>query len=197
MVLLQQHHSSFVVTTDGGSIASSITGATTTRTLGNHASHITLHQDTVVLASTSSKPPIPIAIHSPMAHITLQTGTSNEEKDCPNLHCVFDTGASLSTANFHFMEAVVCQYPHILKWVYMPANYASIVLFVIVTSSNDEPIMVELLVGFETHLPYLTKNRSETSLLVATGPDVDVNLILGLPFIKATGTIGNFVGRNA
>jgi len=42
-------------------------------------------------------------------------------------------------------------------------------------------------------LAYLTKDGSETSLLVAAGPDVAVNLILGLPFIKATGMIGDFV----
>ena len=75
----------------------------------------------------------------------------------------------------------------------MPAEYAAIVLSGIVTSSNNEPITTELPVGFEIHLPYLTKDGSETSLLVAAGPDVAVNLILGLPFIKATGMIGDFV----
>jgi len=128
-----------------------------------------------------------------MAHITLATGSPNEEKDCPNLRCVFDTGAALSTANLHFMEAVVRQFPHILKRIYMPVEYAAIVLSGIVTSPNNKPVTTELPVGFEIHLPYLTKDGSETSLLVAAGPDVAVNLILGLPFIKATGMIGDFV----
>jgi hypothetical protein len=91
------------------------------------------------------------------------------------------------------MEAVVCQYPHILKWIYLPAEYASIVLLGIVTSANDKPITSELSVGFEVHLPYLTKDGSETSLLIAAGPDVAVNQILCLPFIKAMGMTGNFV----
>ena len=91
------------------------------------------------------------------------------------------------------MEAVVCQFPHILKQIYMPAEYAAIVLSGIVTSSNDEPITTELPVGLEIHLPYLTKDGSETSLLVAASLDVAVDLILGLPFIKATGMIGDFV----
>jgi hypothetical protein len=99
----------------------------------------------------------------------------------------------LLTANLHFMEAVVCQYPHILKWLYLPVDYASIVLSGIVTSSNDVPIMTELPVGFDIHLPYVTKDGSETSLLITAGPDDAVNLVLGLPFIKATGMIGNFV----
>jgi hypothetical protein len=128
-----------------------------------------------------------------MAHITLWRGASNKEKDCPNLCCVFDTGAALSTANFHFMEAVVRQHPHILKRIYLPAEYASIVLLGIVTSANDKPITTELSVRFEVHLPYLTKDGSETSLLVAVGPDVAMNLSLGLPIIKAAGMIGNFV----
>ena len=192
-VLLQQCHTGSVVTTDGGSVASLITGATTTRSPGKCVSHITLHQDVIVLAGSSSLPPIPVVIHSPMAHITLQTGTAHDEKDCPNLQCVFDTGVALSMANFHFMEAVVCQFPHILKRIYMSAEYAAIVLSGIVTSSNDESITTELPVGFEIHLPYLTKDGSETSLLVAAGPNVAVNLILGLSFIKATGMIGNFV----
>jgi hypothetical protein len=55
------------------------------------------------------------------------------------------------------------------------------------------PITTELPVGFEIHLNYLTKDGSDTSLLVAAGPDVAVNLILGLPFIKATGLICDFV----
>jgi hypothetical protein len=91
------------------------------------------------------------------------------------------------------MEAIICQYPHIQKRVYLPADYAAIVLSGIVTSSDDSPITTELPVGFEIHLNYLTKDGSDTSLLVAAGPDVAVNLILGLPFIKATGLICGFI----
>jgi hypothetical protein len=94
------------------------------------------------------------------------------------------------------MEVVVHQFPHILKQIYMPAEYTAIVLSGIVTSSNDEPIMTELPVGFEIHLPYLTKDGSKTSLLIAASPDVAVNLILGLPCIKATGMIGDFVNND-
>ena len=100
---------------------------------------------------------------------------------------MLDSGASLSTANFYYMEAVVRQYPLILKAIYLPEDYTSIVLsgIVIVTSSDVAPITTELSVGFEVH--------HETSLLVAAGPNVAVNLILGLPFIKATGMIADFV----
>jgi hypothetical protein len=55
-----------------------------------------------------------------MAHVALQTGLSNEERDRPALKCVFDSGAALSTATFYFMEAVIRQYPHIMKKIYRP-----------------------------------------------------------------------------
>jgi hypothetical protein len=54
---------------------------------------------------------------------------------------------------------------------------------------------MELSVGFEIFLSYLTKDGNETSFLVAAGPNVAVNLILGLPFIKATGIIADFVNN--
>ena len=128
-----------------------------------------------------------------MPHLTLQTGTRNKEKDCPELHCMLDTITSLSTAIFHYMEAVVRQSPQILKASYLLEDYAAIILSGIVTSSVAVPITIELLVGFEIHLPYVTKDRNDTSLLVAAGPDVAVNLILGLPFNKATGMIVDFI----
>jgi hypothetical protein len=157
--------------------------------------NVILHQDVVILSTQSSKPQIPIAIHSPMPHLSLQTGTSKEEKDCPALRCMFDTGTSLNTANFHYMEAVVRQYPHILKAIYLPNDYAAIILSGIVTSLTEAPITTELSVGFELHLPYVTKDRNKTSLLIAAGPDVAVYLIPGLSFIKAAGMISNFINN--
>jgi len=185
-VLAAQHYASLhkVVPGSTSSAASTLTGSTSPGLI--RRGNVTLHQDVVILSTQSSKPQIPIAIHSPMPHLIMQTGTSKEEKD-------YDTGASLSTANFHYMEAVVRQYPQILKAIYLPEDYAAIILSGIVTSSAAAPITSELSVGFELHLPYITKDGNDTSLLVAAGPDVAVNLILGLPFIKATGMIIDFI----
>ena len=192
-VLGAQHFASLhkVVSGSTSTAASTLTGSTGPGLI--RRGNFTLHQDVVILSTQSSKPQIPIAVHSPMPHLILQTGTSKEEKDCPGLRCMLDTGASLSTANFHYMEAVVRQYPQILKAMYLPEDYAAIILSGIVTSSTAAPITTELPVGFEIHLPYVTKDGNDTSLLVAAGPDVAVNLILGLPFIKATGMIIDFI----
>ena len=91
------------------------------------------------------------------------------------------------------MEAVVRQYPHILKAIYLPDDYAANTFPGIVTTPTEAPITTELSVGFEIHLPYVTKDGNDTSLLVAAGPNVAVNLILGLPFIKAMGMIADFI----
>ncbi len=80
-----------------------------------------------------------------------------------------------------------------MKAIYLLEDYAVIILSGIVTSSAAAPITTELSVGFKIHLPYVTKDGNDTSLLVAAGPDVAVDLILGLPFIKATGMIVDFI----
>ncbi len=194
-ILAAQHHASLNKVAPGSvsSAASTLTGASSPGII-RHGS-VTLHQDVVILSTQSSKPQILIAIHSPMPHLTLQTGTSTEEKDCPALRCMLNTGTSLSTANFHYMEVVVRQYPQILKAIYLPDDYAAIILSGIVAFPTEAPITTKLLVGFKLHLPYVTKDGNDTSLLVAAGPDVAVNLILGLPFIKATGMIIDFINN--
>ncbi len=47
----------------------------------------------------------------------------------------------------------------------------------------------KLMVGFQFHLPYLTKEGDPTSILIATGIHMTVNMIVGLPFIQATHAI--------
>jgi hypothetical protein len=194
-ILLQHWAKASGATIDATSISvsSSITGATGSVGTGVKRGSITLHQDMVVLASDSTKPPIPITMHSPMARLTLQTGTSPEDKDCLGLKCVFDLGAALITTNFHFMEAVIWQFPHILKKIYLPEDFAAIVLSGIVSIPDLMSVTTELTAGFNIHLPYSTKDGNTTSLLVATGPDVAVNIILGLPFITAMGMVADFV----
>ncbi len=56
---------------------------------------------------------------------------------------------------------------------------------------------MDLTVGFQFHLPYLTCNGQATSILIATGPHVTVNTIVGLPFIQATCMIINLANNVA
>ncbi len=175
VILQQQQLLMSVIMLDTTSVASSLTSPTRGST-ALKCNNIVFHQDAVVLAKEPSKPPIPITIHSPMAHVTLQTGCCDKMRDCPGLRCIFDSGAVLNTANYHFTEAVIRQYPHIVKQIYLPDDYTTIVLYGIVSSNKaDGPITTELSMGFELHLPYHTKDGSNTSLIVAAGLDVAVN----------------------
>jgi hypothetical protein len=75
-------------------------------------------------------------------------------------------------------------FPHCFAKLIMPANYAPIVLLGIV-QANITAVTTELKVGFQFHLPYRTSGGDSSSLLVATGPNVSVNTIIGLPFITS------------
>jgi hypothetical protein len=76
---------------------------------------------------------------------------------CSTLHARFRRLFEKCQLPLH-MEAVIKQYPLFLKAIYLPDNYAAIVLLGIVTSPKEAPITMELSVGFEVHLPYLTKD---------------------------------------
>ena len=69
--------------------------------------------------------------------------------------------------------------------VHSPKDYPPITLSGIVQQGGSS-VTTDLTVGFQFHLPYLTREGTPTSLVVATGPDVTVNAILGLPFITQT-----------
>jgi hypothetical protein len=56
-------------------------------------------------------------------------------------------------------------------------------------ATGGKSITTELSVGFQFHLPYLTRDGSQTSLLIATRLHVTVNIIVGLLFIQATQVI--------
>ncbi len=140
----------------------------------------------VVLSSASpTRDILPTPIVSNFPHIHLQFGTELGCANCPVIHCVVDTAAELSTGNFHFVAAVAKQYPHCVAKLFVPKDYNPVVLSGIV-QRGGESITTELRVGFQFHLPYLTKEGNNTSILIATGPHVTVNTIIGLPFIQAT-----------
>jgi hypothetical protein len=114
----------------------------------------------------------------------LQLGSNLDCPNCPVVHCVVNTAAALSTGNFHFVAAVAKHYPHCLAKLYVPWDYNPMVLSGIV-QRGDELITTKLTVGFQFHLPYLTKEGNPSSILIVTGPHVTVNIIVGLPFIQA------------
>ncbi len=133
---------------------------------------------------------LPVPIVSNFPHIRLQLGATLDCPDCPILRCVVDTAAALTTENFHFVAALAKKYHHCITKLYAPEDYNPIVLSGII-QHGGESVTMDLTVGFQFHLPYLTRDGQATSILIATGPHVTVNTIIGLPLVQATRMIIN------
>ena len=154
---------------------------------------VVLVADVVVLAAGSPlKRTMPISIQSNLPHIILQFGTNLNSPNCPSIHCAVDSCAALTTGNFHFFALVAKRYLHCVSKIYTPDDYAPIVLSGIV-SSDAASITTDLEVGFFFHLPYWTREGDTALLMVATGPNVLVNTIIDLLFMKAMSMIMDLV----
>ena len=152
---------------------------------------------TVLAAGPTLKPMMPIAIHSNLPHIVMQFGPTLDCPNSPSIRCAVDSCAALSTGNFHYFASLAKRFPHCVARVFAPQDYAPIVLSGVVQSHQHEAVTTELEVGFQFHLPYKTSDGEESSLLIATGPHVSVNTILGLPFMQGTGMILDLVDNLA
>jgi hypothetical protein len=106
----------------------------------------------------------------------------------PVLSCVIDTEATLTTGNFHFVSAIAKKFPYCLAKLYIPNDYTPIILSGIVQRGR-ESVITKQTVGFQFHLSYFTRMGQHTSICIATGPHITVNMIVGLPFIQATGMV--------
>jgi hypothetical protein len=147
-----------------------------------------------VIVGSPLKCAMPILIQSNLPHIVLQFGADLDCPNCPLICCAVDLCAALTTGNFHFFALVAKLFPHCVARIFTPKDYAPIVLSGIVLS-NKALITTKLEVGFLFLLPYQTRDGNSASLMVMTGPNVLVNTILGLPFMKATGMILDLVNE--
>ena len=144
-----------------------------------------------VVLSNSSKDTLPVPIHTSLPHIRLQLGASDSDADAPQLSCVVDTAAALTTGNSHFLFKVAKTFPGCVSAVYTSENYNPIQLSGVV-QRNGAAVTAELSVAFVFHLPYFTTDGQPAQLMVAAGPHVTVNLILGMPFISAAKMVLDF-----
>jgi hypothetical protein len=112
--------------------------------------------------------------------------------NAPVIQCMVDTGTALNTRNYSFIAAIAKRYLHCIAKVFLPEDHSPIILSGVIDDEN-QAITTKLSVAFEFHLPYPTHNGQSTSISIATGPQVSVNSIIGLPFITGTGMIINTV----
>ena len=126
---------------------------------------------------------MPVSIQSNLPHIVMKFGLNPDCPNCPSIRCAIDSCAALTTGNFHFFALLVMQFPHIVTKIFAPQDYAPIILSGM-DQSNQEAVTTNLEVGFQFHLPYKTKEGDDSSLIIATGPNVSINTINGLPFMQ-------------
>ena len=170
---------------DDSSVASSVTTHTNASRRASQSPLILIVSVDVFNAQTPQLSVIPVPIQTLFPHVNLQLGPTVGCANCPMLRCVIDTAAALTTGNFHFFAKVAKSFPHCVAKIYTPKDYSPILLSGIV-QRGGESVTTELNVAFLFHLPYETTDGNKCSLLVATGPHVTVNAILGLPFIQST-----------
>jgi hypothetical protein len=145
----------------------------------------------VSVLTTQTSPTCPIltvGIQELLPHISLQHGTTSEDPDAPMIRCMFDTGAALNTRNYSFYATVAKWYLHCVAKVFLPKDCSPIILLGVI-DDDAQAITTDLSVAFQFHLPYLTFDGSTTFIIIATGPQVSVNAVIGLPFIKVTSMI--------
>jgi hypothetical protein len=128
---------------------------------------------------------MPVSIQSNLPHIVMKFGLDPDCPNCPSIRCAIDSCAALTAGNFHFFALLVMQFPHIVTKIFAPQDYAPIILSGM-DQSNQEAVTTNLEVGFQFHLPYKTKEGDDSSLIIATGPNVSINTINGLPFMQGT-----------
>jgi len=178
-----------VLMTSATSSQSSTTSAITTSTSGSTPpvggpTVFMISVPATVLQSPARRT-LPVQIQAAFPHITLQLGSVLGCSNSPAIRCVIDTAEALSTGNLLFFAAIAKAYPHTVAAVHRETDYSPITLSGIV-QQGGESVSTELTVGFQFHLPYLTREGHPTHLSVACGPNVTVNTILGLPFIQQT-----------
>jgi hypothetical protein len=158
---------------------------------GNGKPLILIADVQVLSSATPGKDILPAQIVSNLPHILLKLGTSIDNPDCPSVRCLVDTGAALTTGNFHYVATTAKHFSQCVTKVYGPDDYNLIALSGIIQRGAGKSVATKLTVGFQFHLPYLTHEGQATSILIATDPQVAVNVIVGLPFIQATKMIIN------
>jgi hypothetical protein len=178
-------HKAVLAIQSNNSTASSITASTSLSMPSPAIFVIQVPDATVLNTAAPVRRILPVPIQPSFPHIILQLGQALGCLKCPAIHCIVDTAAALNTGNLHFFAAIAKAFPHTIAAIFSAADHNPIILSGIVQQGGAS-ITTNLTVAFQFHMPCLTGEGHPTTLLVAYGPNVTVNTILGLPFIQAT-----------
>jgi hypothetical protein len=142
--------------------------------------------NTIVLAAFGNLPPLPIQIYPSLPHLELKLGTAESDFQ-PSISAIIDSGSCLCTGNWDYVMGITKAYPQLVKSITLSKNrYAPIALSGVVSDdetahaySTDLPCVVEF------HMTYVTIGGAPTSLKIAIGKEVDVNVLIGMSFMTA------------
>jgi hypothetical protein len=146
----------------------------------------------VFCLASATKEILPVVpINTALPHILLQLGASDMKGDAPTLSCTVDSAAAICIGNSHFFFQLAKTFPACVAAVYTPDNYSPIILSGIV-QRNGEAVTTDLCVAFVFNLPYYTVDGQPAQIMFGAGPHVNVNCILGIPFITASRMLLDF-----
>jgi hypothetical protein len=172
-----------------GLVASSVMSMSTTGSIPPGPAVFMLQVPDVTTTVLSTAAParriFPVPIQTCFPHIILQLGQVLGCSRCPTICCVIDAAAAINTGNLYYFAAIAKAFPHAVAAIYSAADHNPIILSGIVQQGGSS-VTTDLTVAFQFHMPYLTREGTNTTFLVACGHNVTVNCIPGLPFIQAT-----------
>jgi hypothetical protein len=144
-----------------------------------------------VLSSSTpnQRPMLPIPLSTNLPHIALGLGLPDSDFQ-PKTMAILDTAAALSTGNADYHLKIAETYPQLVKSIIWAKDQFSPISLSGVIKDQDtaQQFVTELPAVIEYHMPYHTADGSPTSLKIAIGKHVAVNLILGLTFLQSTNT---------
>ena len=143
----------------------------------------------VLSTNTNQRPMLPIPLSTNLPHIALGLGLPDSDFQ-PKTMAILDTAAALSTGNADYHLKIAETYPQLVKSIiWAKDQYSPISLSGVVKDQETaQQFVTELPAVIEYHMPYHTADGSPTSLKIAIGKHVAVNLILGLTFLQSTNT---------
>jgi hypothetical protein len=176
------------VSANPASVASFVTGATNSPHAGRGMGCGSIFIGDVQVFSSATKETLPVPINTALPHFKLQLGASDMKGDSPTISCILDTAAALSTGNSHFCFQIAKMFPGSVAAIYTNKNYSNIVLSRIV-QHNGEAVTTDLCVPFLFNLLYFTVDGQPAQIMCAAGPHVNVNCIVGSPFLSTARTV--------
>ena len=150
---------------------------------GTHT-FLTIYQ----VMTSNNKPQLPIPVKSALPHLKLLVGQA-DAKFQPGFYVIADAAAALSVGSSKFIMPIIKAYPELVKSITLAKDqYSPITLTGVVNSENGaQPtnLTCNLPAVIELCLPYSTRDGLPTSLKIAVGPHVAVNVTLGMSFMHA------------